>query len=348
VLIHGPAEAERRTLIIAGVAVVLCVAAAALLIVVSPFGGRPAGLISVTFDTPYLGQGVVEGTAVVMHGIPVGEVTSISSLPGGGVRLNTALRKTPVAGLTDAMHIDFRPVNYFGVSGVNLIAGTGGQPLRDGTEINTVPKGNFTLQALLSRLGAVSTGVLTPQLIQVIDRATRYTDALDPLIETALIAGNAVAQVQTVSTARLLNNTTGLSVVLPSTVDTLMDTGWSFLHDDTNAQHRTHADYTEEEWKNLFMPTLEEASGKLFASLGKLESSHVGDLLPVTDSVKALAAVVPPLIRPEGFAQMLAELRSRFEKMYAGTPEQRALQVRIVLDSLPGVAAPLGAMGGPQ
>ena len=27
--------------------------------------------------------------------------------------------------------------------------------------------------------------------------------------------------------------------------------------------------------------------------------------------------------------------------------EQRALQVRIVLDSLPGVAAPVGAMGGP-
>jgi hypothetical protein len=45
---------------------------------------------------------------------------------------------------------------------------------------------------------------------------------------------------------------------------------------------------------------------------------------------------------------LLAELRSRFEKMYAGTPEQRALRVRIVLDSLPGVAAPLGAMGDHQ
>jgi hypothetical protein len=42
---------------------------------------------------------------------------------------------------------------------------------------------------------------------------------------------------------------------------------------------------------------------------------------------------------------MLVELRSRFEKLYAGTPEQRALQVRIVLDSLPGVAAPLGVLG---
>jgi len=44
---------------------------------------------------------------------------------------------------------------------------------------------------------------------------------------------------------------------------------------------------------------------------------------------------------------MLVELRTRFEKLYSGTPEQRALRVRIVLDDLPGVAAPLGVMGAP-
>ena len=40
------------------------------------------------------------------------------------------------------MKIDFRPVNYFGVTGINLIPGAGGQRLRDGTQINTVPEGN--------------------------------------------------------------------------------------------------------------------------------------------------------------------------------------------------------------
>ncbi len=347
-LIHGPAEAEKRVLMISGAAVVLCCVIAAVFMVFNPFRGRSAELISVDIDSPYLGQGVNAGTAVVRHGVPVGKVTAVSSLPNGGVRLATELQKQSVAGLTDTMNIDFRPINYFGVSGVNLLAGTGGRALHDGVEINTMPKGNFTLQALLTRLGAVSTGVLTPQLISVVDRATQYTNALDPLIETALIAGNAVAQVQTVSTAKLLSNATGLSVVLPSTVDTLIDTGWNFIHDDTNSMHRAHADYTEEEWQHLFLPTLDEASGTLFAALGRLESSHVGDLLPVTDAVKTLASVVPPLIRPEGFGQTLAELRSRFEKMYAGTPEQRAVQVRIVLDKLPGVAAPLGVMGSAQ
>lgn len=348
VLIHGPAERERRTLKVAGLATVMCAAVAGLLVTNNPFAGRPPGTMSVAIDTPYVGQGVGQGTAVVMHGVEIGEVTDVTSLAGGGVRLTADLQTAPAAGLTDTVGVDFRPINYFGVTGVNLLAGTGGEALRDGMQITTVPQGNFTLQALLSRLGEVSTGVLTPQLIQVVERATRYTDALNPLIETALIAANSVAQVQTVSTERLLANATGLSVVFPSAVDALTNAGNSFLHDDANWERRSHADYTDEEWENLFLPTLELASGGLFADIGKLESSHIRDLLPVTDTVKALTDVVPPMIRPEGFAQTLTELRTRFERLYGGTPEQRALQVRIVLDSLPGVAAPLGALGGPR
>lgn len=346
-MIHGSAEHEKRTLTVVGITAMLCATVTALLGVTNPFGGRPADTISVIIDTPYAGQGVARGTAVVMHGVTVGEVTAVTSRPGGGVRLDADLQRKPVAGLTDRLRIDFRPVNYFGVTGVNLIAGPGGQVLHDGMRLTAVPEGNFTLQALLSRLGEVSTGVLTPQLIQVIDRATRYTDALDPLIETALIAANTVAQVQTVTSEKLLANATGVSVVFPPAVDALMGAGHNLIHDDANIQGRIHSDYTEEEWQHLFIPTLELASGGLFADIGKLESSHLGQLLPVTDTVKALTDVVPPLIRPEGFAEMLAELRTRFERMYGGTPDQRMVQIQIALDSLPGVAAPVGAMGGP-
>ncbi len=346
-LIHGSAESENRTLTIVGTAVMLCLGLFGLLLTFNPFTGRAPGLMSVTIDTGYVGQGVGKGTPIVMHGVTVGRVTAVSNLSGGGVRLAAKLEKAPISGLTDSLGIDFRPVNYFGVSGINLIPGAGGRPLRDGIRISTVPRGNSTLQALLSRLGQVSTGALTPQLIDVIDRATRYTDALDPLIETAFIATKAVTQAQTVSTMQLLTNATGLSVVFPSTVNTLVDTGADALHDDQNFNHHGSADATPDEWQHRYLTTLQVASEGVFNDIGKLESKHVGDLLGVIDSVKALTDVVPPLIRPEGFAQTLAELRSRFEKMYAGTPEQRALQVRIVLDALPGVAAPVAAMGGP-
>ncbi len=346
-LLRASAEAETRTLTVIGAVVVLCCVVGAGLFMVNPFGGRADGRISVAIDTPYVVQGVAKGTAVVMHGVEVGKVTAISSLPGGGVRLDAELRKTPVAGLTDAMQIDFRPANYFGVTGVNITPGAGGQALRDGIRINTVPKGNFTLQALLSRLGQLSTGVITRQLINVIDRATRYTDALDPLIETVLIAANAVAEVQTVPTARLLANATGLSVVFPSFLNAVTDAGDALSHADMNWMHEGPGDLTEDEWYKTFgIPTLDFTSNGIFASVGKLEASHVADLLALVNGVQSITDVVPPLLRPDGVAQMLVELRSRFEKLYAGTPEQRALQVRIVLDSLPGVAAPLG-IGSP-
>lgn len=347
-LLQTSDEAERRTLTLVGVVVTaICLAVVGPIIAFDPFGGRPKDAFSVVIDTPYIGQGVVTGTAMVMHGVTVGRITSVSSLPGGGVRLNADLKKLPTVGLTDTMEIDFRPVNYFGVTGINLSAGIGGRPLHDGMRINAQPRGNFALQALLTRLGQITTGVVTPQLISVIDRVTRYTDSLNPLVETMLIAANAVAEVQTVSTKQLLTNTTGVSVAFPGFINSLVDAGDYSTHTSVNFANRGIEDLSDEDFWTKVIPTMEEAQHGLFGAVGKLLSSHVGDLHPVTDIVKALFDVVPPLIRPEAIAEMLVELRSRFEQMYGGTAEQRALQVRIVLDALPGVAAPIELVGGP-
>jgi hypothetical protein len=346
-LIRGSDESETRTLTLVGAAVVLSLAVIGMLIAYNPFAGLADRQISVTIDTPYVGQGVAKGTAVVMHGVKVGEVTDVANLAGGAVRLSAALQPGPATGLTSTMNFDFRPVNYFGVTGINIMPNTGGQALRDGMRINTVPRGNFSLQALLYRFGEISNGVLTPRLIQVTDRATRYVDALDPLVETMLITANAVAEVQTVRTAQLLTNTTQLSVPFPPFLDSLTQTGYRYVQpDQISAYHTTIQEMSEDAFNTRGKKALEYAAFNIFGSAGKLLQSHVGDLLPLIDSVKSLTDVVPPLIRPEGIAQTLVDLRSRFEKMYAGSPGQRGLQVRIVLDSLPGVAAPLSAMGG--
>ncbi len=344
-LINGSAEFQKRVLTTVGLVVVLSITAAVVLAVFNPFKSRGADLMSVVIDTPYVGQGVSQGTAVVMHGVTVGEVTDVTSRPGGGVRLHTDLQKAPSAGLTDAMEIDFRPVNYFGVPGVNLRAVSGGTVLRDGMHISKDPRGNFTLQALLARLGEVSTGALTPKLIQVIDKTSRYTDALDPFIETALVAADAVAKVQTVSTAQMLANAAGISEAFPEVLGATVDVGDYFQHY-VNYANFDLLDLSDEDFQNRFNATSEKASKGLFAAIGRLESSHVDDLLPVTDTVKMLTDVVPSLIRPEGFVETLAEIRSRFETLYGRDGEQPALQVRIALDALPSVAAPLAAIGG--
>lgn len=346
-LLRGTEEAETRKLILVGAAAFAVVSLVVLGIALNPFAGSGPRPVSVTIDTPYVGQGVAKGTAMVIHGVKVGEVTSVSSLAAGGVRLNADLEPGPVNGLTDTFNVDFRPVNYFGVTGVNLTANPGGQALRDGMRIAKMPKGNFTLQALLSRLGELSKGVITPQLVHVVDVGTRYVDALDPLIETMVTAANAVADTQTVRTAQLLCNTTEFSVRMPPFVDQLTEAGDAYVHADrANPYHVGFQHFTEKFWRERGLEVGRAAAEDVFGTVGKLEYSHVGDLLPLIGAIKSLTDVVPPLIRPEGIAQTLVALRTRFENLYAGTPGQRAMRVRLVLDSLPGVAAPLGVVEG--
>jgi hypothetical protein len=362
------AESQERVLALMGAAVLLVVILAVLFIMVNPFGGRSPNQMSVVIETPYVGQGVEAGTAVVLHGARVGEVTNVSLSPDGdGARLVTDLERRPVTGLTDKMAIDFRPINYFGVPGVNITPRPGGQPLRDGSELSLVPAGNFTFTELLSQLGDVTAAAVTPQLIEVVDRVTRYTDGLNPLFETMVLATNTVVDGITVPTAQLLANTAPISAALPPFADSLLDLSSRQLDYDypdgssgaaqtgqrlappylTGVKLPNYQDETHEFFYGNTVPSIKLAADELFAAVGRLESSHVDDLLPLIGGVKALTDTTPSLLRPDDIARTMAEVRTRWESMFAGNGEQRALQVRILLDSLPGVAAPLGVIGPP-
>lgn len=381
-MFHVSAREEARILTRLGVISVLVVLiVTTLYLIVDPFGAKRHDVIGVAIETPYVGQGVASGTPVLMHGVKIGEVTSVSSISGGGVQLQTDLQTRPTRGLTDAMAIDFRPSNYFGVTGISVTPSQSGEPLRDGMQLKIMPKGNFSLQALLYRLGELSNGVLNERLISVVQRATQYVDAFNPLLETALIVGNSVAKVQTVSTARLLRNTTGVSVAFPVFIDALIGTGNSYLHsfmgtapgdfDPENFKRNykywsvldnsVHTQYdnlarlvkstvaTDEYYEHEWVPLFDKARTQFLSVVGTLESSHINDLFPVVESVRALADTVPKIVSPDNFAYTLTEIRKRFERMYAGSGDERALQVRIILDRLPAVATPLGMlMSGPS
>jgi hypothetical protein len=330
--------------------------------------GAPKDSLSFAIETPYVGQGVAKGTPVIMHGVKVGEVTDILSLPGGHVRLDATLQKRPVAGLTDAMGIDFRPSNYFGVTGINVFPAGGGQPLKNGTELKITPKGNFALQALLYRLGELTHDVLSQRLISVVDRATRYVDALTPLLETMITVSTTVTNVQTVSSQRLLRNATGINVALPGVMDALIDTGDQFLKSDLGTgytkeggdarnpyipyyndnmlkQYRSAQDLLvtnpDEYAYGRFKEWMRGASTDLFVKVGELESAHIAELFPIVDQIRVVASVVPKLVPSQDVTNTLREVRERLERMYAGSGDQRALRVRVILDSLPSVGGPL-------
>ncbi|MGV0714524.1 MlaD family protein [Mycolicibacterium sp. XJ662] len=367
-MLRGSTKYQDRVLATIGLVALLCIALVAILFAANPLDDRAHDRFSVVINTPYVGQGVEAGAPVVLHGVEVGQVSNIANTAGGGVRLVTDLQKTPVRGLTDSMDIDFRTINYFGVPGINLDPKPGGQLLRDGSEVSVVPTGNFTLSELLSQLGGVSTASLTPQLIQVMDRVTRYTDGLNPLFETAISVTQAVADVQTVPTEQLLANTTSIVAAFPEFNDVAVEStrrlidysyypGQTFPPAATITRPITPpflegvvvpnlADVSEEFFQTVTTEFSRTASQGLFAAVGKLLSSHVDDLFPLIAGTKALTDTTPPLLRPAEIAEKLAELRSRFERLYAGNGDQRAMSVRVVLDSLPGVAAPLGIVVG--
>ncbi|MCB9440290.1 MAG: Mammalian cell entry related domain protein [Mycolicibacterium sp.] len=354
------AHDEDRRLTLIGVLVALAMVVAVVLIATNPFAKDPADRIRIVLDVPYVGQGVAAGTPLIMHGVEVGEITGVSVMPGGNVELGASVQIAPIADVTDTLSVDFRPANYFGVTGINLIPGSGGSPLTDGAQINVTPVGNFTLPTMLSQLGEITDGVITPQLVNVINRATRYTDGLNPLFETMLIGAKTLARVQTVSTEQLLQNATGISVAFPSFVDGATVAGdayntefvtWNVSGKDALPGQAYVAEpgmeITDEIWQSRARATLDVMSGSFFGALGRVLSSHSGDLLPAVNLVQTITDVIPGLVTPVGVSDMLVELRTRLQNLYGGTPEQRALQVHLVLDKVPGVQAPVNAMGGP-
>lgn len=339
VLFHKASiETENRITTSIGLAATVAAALVAGLAFANPFDRESDDTLGVVIESPYAGQGVEAGTDVLMHGVKVGEVKRVSSLPEGGVRMEANFERAPTAGLTDEVDFDFRPANYFGVTGINLRENPAGAPLADGTVIRTAPTGNFTLQALLARLGDVTHGTLTPQLIDVVDRATTYVDGLDPLLETMLVVASSFADVQTVDTARLLTNATGLSVAFPGFVHGAMTTGDQFLHAGLDG-------VSEEYFQHTQRPAIDFVATELFGAIGKLVSSHSTELAPLTDMIKILTDIAPGLVPSDEISDSVREYRMRLERLFTGPPDRSAVDVRVILDDFPAIAAPMQSAG---
>lgn len=363
-MLMGSQERQERILLATGAGVALVAVLVLILSIWNPFAARAKGLYSITITTPYIGQGVVEGTSVVLHGVKVGEVTNVTKTADGRVELGTDLETAPTRGLTTKMDIDYRPINYFGVAGINLIPRSGGQALRDGNQLALVPVGNFTLAELLYQLGDVSKAALTPQLINVIDHVTRYTDGLNPLFESIVTMSRAVEAVQTEPTEEQVKRLGTLLTAVPPFANELAISlrrfqdysyypresrspaesdgphlSYPFLR---NVKVPSAGDITDEFFNAHWDKGLYAVQEGLFKSVGKLVSTHEDDLFPLISGLKALTDTVPVLLRPLDVAEKLAALRDRFDKLYAGNGDQHAVSVRLLLDSLPGVAAPMG------
>ncbi|MEV5835931.1 Mce family protein [Nocardia sp. NPDC052112] len=335
--------------VVSGAAAAVVAVAAAVLVSavwVYPRYDKPDGL-PLSVEVPYVGPGVGAGTKVILHGAEVGEVTGLEKTGPATVRMSLTLQPDEIHGLTDSFELDFRPQNYFGITAVNLVGRPGGAALVAGRTINRMPAGDFTMSTMLEKGSLAIDGTLTQSMVATLNKVIRYTDGLTPLIQSGIVFADRVAATQQALPADLLRYANDILAVLPAfsgqAIDTLYnvyDSRYNRRPDGSVGVDDAFMDYTD--------AGLGLAANSLFGKAGRLLASHGTELTPVTQLVQALTDAIPHILDGGMAPAKLMTLIDRYNAAFSGPENAKTLNLRVVLDDLPMIAAPLALTGIPQ
>ncbi|MUM19889.1 MCE family protein [Mycobacterium sp. CBMA271] len=324
-LVRGTDAQQRRTLVRFGAGLALVIAVVAAGFAARPVE-RPSGAIDVVLSTPTVGQGINIGSAVMLHGVSVGSVAAMDNRHDL-VEMRIRLDRNQIHGLTDSFGFDFRPQNTFGVSALSITPREGGRPLTDGQHVSRAPDINATMSQLLNSGIAVVTGVLTDELVQYIRRATEYTAALAPLIETGLVLTSLVAETQRGDSADLLARFNDIIEPLPS----LVDLSLSFAH---KFRYLKGYEYPVADI-GVTLDSLDQINVGLFGPLGDILATHRTELTPATEIVRSFADAVTTLVQRSRGSLRLDKALAGLSETYNGPDGKQSVKLRLLLEPLP-------------
>lgn len=334
---------RRRTAAVIGTVVVIAAVASGFAIDTDR-GRAPQNRMQVHLRTEQLGEGIVEGTAVRLDGVVVGAVDGISSLDRGRQLLTLDLDRDRIAGMSDNLDVAYAPSNLFGISSVVLGQAGAGSPLHDGEVVDlTGSKAadvkDETLGRLLRMLSDTTVEVLTPQLTQLITQLSGDLRQFTPFLRSITVLSRTVADTQRFAPSFLIDRygslAGGIGRFSSATVQLLAAVLAIPIFTDDHAR---------------FDATIDMLAAQAFPGMGAIgdvskEYFH-GYTELFTPTVQALAGTVP---RPATSKAELSELLARLDRMFIDTPGGSALNVRVVLRGLPGLAVPLfGPVQGGQ
>ncbi|NMO03742.1 mammalian cell entry protein [Gordonia sp. TBRC 11910] len=343
--IRGDLRNQLRTLALVGVISLVVIAVALVATwVIYPKAKAPSG-ISLQLVVPALGPGIKKGSKVLLRGAEVGQVTDVQAPTAGSVNLDLVLTDDEVRGLlTDSFDVDFRPENYFGITAVNLIANKGGSPLTDGEVIRRGASPDFTMSTMLENGSLVVDGTLTKDMIASLNQVIRYANGLAPLIRSSIIVADTMAKTQRQLPTTLLRMMNDDLDVFPGFSSNAIGALYAFSRNGYNPG----PDGARKADDPLLAETnraLELASSKLFGAAGALLKSHDSDLSVLTTMLKYLLDPLPRAIGGGQLATKTLVVVDGLESSFTGTPEQKTLQLRILLGQLPAVSSSLAQMG---
>ena len=337
--VRGDSRQQKRALAVAGaVAAVVIVLAVLIGAVVYPKVTAPTGT-RVQFVVPALGPGVKPGSKVLLHGAEVGSVTEVSAKNADAVTIAVVLQNDSADLVTDSVQVDFRPENYFGITAVNLASASDGVPLSEGQVIRRSSAPDFTMSTMLEQGSLVIDGTLTKSMISSLDKVIQYADGLAPLIRTGIVVADSVARAQRQLPSVLMNRMNDVLAEFPAfsreaagALYSIYDSAYNRRPDGSIGVDDAFMDETDK--------ALELAASDLFGKAGALLASHATELDPLTQLVKSLTDPLPAIIGPATIDKLITAV-AHVESAFTGTAEQKTLQLRVVLDDVPGLAGPL-------
>ncbi|MBQ9055206.1 Mce family protein [Rhodococcus sp. (in: high G+C Gram-positive bacteria)] len=345
--LRGVPGRQNRVLNSAGLAVVaVAVAVFVNAVWFYPHFREPDGM-SISIEVPFVGPGVRAGTKVILRGGEIGEVTGLDRTGMDSVRLDLALDSGQISGLTDEFDIDFRAQNYFGSTAVNLVGGVGGTPLAGGQTFDRTPIGDFTMSTMIEKGSLTVDGTLTDSMISTLNKVIRYTDGLTPLIDSGLLFADRIAQTQQEMPSELLSYFNNVLDTLPAfnrqAVDALTYIYYSKFNLLPDGSIGVDDVFMDEADQGLAL-----AATQLFGQAGTLLASHGEELTPLMDIIQSLTDTVPYLLDGGATPSKLREVVARLDATFSDAPEGKQLNLRIVLDDMPALAAPLALAGLPD
>ena len=131
-------------------------------VVIPALTPRDKDLMTVYVNTSAVGSGVGHGTDVMLRGAAVGKVSDLKVNEDGSARITMELRKHLVDGMGKDFGLDFRPKNYFGITGITITdPGTREAGLlADGTRVERRDAADYSMATMLERGSDVANGVL--------------------------------------------------------------------------------------------------------------------------------------------------------------------------------------------
>lgn len=313
--------------------------------------GLIAAVIRVTPDrdfslrmvTSEVADGVGRHTAVTFNGVKIGTVDSVASPHAGRRVVDMRIRNAYRDVVTTSTAVSYAPSNLFGITALVLQGNPGGRPLERGEEFMPAkPPADQTVPALLRTLTDLNEHAFGPNMGTILPNVNSAVSGLLPVMGAVGRLAEIMVSTQTMSTAESIPKLTALVGTTATLVGDLMP-----------GLRRVW------EWSGPSDPGYPEAQAQTIARLVdelvpvflRMEVPQVLDLVrtivPVWRSFNDRAFSTFPDARANGL-----EIRRLIGDINAAMPAKDggvALNVDLIVGSLPGVAAALGlAKAGPR